>query len=209
MNIVAQASFRPPNELNLTSENISVNHKKWHRRMEIYIEASGSSAKPKKTQTAIVLNCAGPSVLGVYDQLEFATEENRNTPEVVFRKLSEYCNPTSNEVLESYRFSNVPITSPSDSFITTLRTQADKCNLVEKERTIGDTIVFSAQKRLQEKLLRDNELTLAKAIGISQAFEQTHNQIEEMNAQIDNDEREQRLGEIAPGAERSVKTKSR
>ena len=174
------------------------------------MEASGSSTKPKKTQTAIILNCAGPSVLEVYDQLEFATEEDRITPEVVFRKLSDYCNPRSNEVLESYRFWNVPMTSPFDSFITTLRTQADKCNFAEKERMIRDKIVFSAEKRLQEKLLRDNELTLAKAIGISQAFEQTHNQIEEMNAQIDkvkiNDARKQR-GEVAPGAERSLKKK--
>ena len=97
---------------------------------------------------AIILNGAGPSVLEVhvYDQLEFATEEDRITPEVVFRKLSEYCNPRSNEVLESYRFWNEPMTAPFDYFITTGRTRADKCNFAEKERMIQDKIVFSAEK---------------------------------------------------------------
>ena len=87
----------------------------------------------------------------VYDQLEFATKEDRKTPEVVFRKLSEYCNPRSNELLESYRFWNVPMTSSFDSFTTTLRTQAYKYNFAEKERMIRDKIVFSAEKQLQEK----------------------------------------------------------
>ena len=37
--------------------------------MEVYLAASGASAKNGKVQTAIILNCAGPQVLEVYDNI--------------------------------------------------------------------------------------------------------------------------------------------
>ena len=46
---------------------------------------------------------------------------------------------------------------------------------------IKDKLVFTANKRLQEKLLRDNELTLEKAISICRAYEQTTNDMKELN----------------------------
>ena len=36
--------------------------------MEVYLAASGASAKEGNVQTAIVLNCAGRQVLKVYDK---------------------------------------------------------------------------------------------------------------------------------------------
>ena len=36
--------------------------------MEVYLAASGASAKEGKVQTVIILNCAGPQVLKVYDK---------------------------------------------------------------------------------------------------------------------------------------------
>ncbi|KAK3701960.1 hypothetical protein RRG08_017850 [Elysia crispata] len=70
---------------------------------------------------------------------------------------------------------------PFDTFLTELRSRADLCNFQEKERMIRDKLVFKAKKHLQEKLLRDNELTLEKAIGICGAYEQTTNCMKEMN----------------------------
>ena len=37
--------------------------------MEVYLVASGASAKDGKVQTTIILNCAGPQVLEVYDNI--------------------------------------------------------------------------------------------------------------------------------------------
>ena len=37
--------------------------------MEAYLAASGASAKEGKVQTEIILNCAGPQVLEVYDNI--------------------------------------------------------------------------------------------------------------------------------------------
>jgi hypothetical protein len=39
----------------------------WKRQVEAYFEATGATEKSKKVQTAVILNCAGPHVLKVYD----------------------------------------------------------------------------------------------------------------------------------------------
>ena len=99
-------------------------------------------------------------------------------------------------MLESHWFWNVPMISLSDSFITMLHTHGGKCNFAESEQMIQDKIIFFAEKRLQKKLLRDNQLIFAKAISICKTFEQTQIQILEMNPQMDkakiNDIRKQR-----------------
>ena len=148
------------------------------------MEASGATSKPPKTQAAIILHCSGPQALEAFDQLNFEDEEKKkDRPEVVhvYECLKNYCYPRTNEVLQTFRFWNIPASEPFDTFLTELRSRADLCNFQEKERMIRDKLVFKAKKHLQEKLLRDNELTLEKAIGICGAYEQTTNCMKEMN----------------------------
>lgn len=72
--------------------------------MEVYLAASGASAKDGKVQTAIILNCAGPRVLEVYDNIVWENAENKHKPDKVLEALENYCNLRDNEVLESHRF---------------------------------------------------------------------------------------------------------
>lgn len=72
--------------------------------MEVYLAASGASAKDGKVQTAIILNCAGPQVLEVYDNIVWENVENKHKPDKVLEALENYCNLRDNEVLESHRF---------------------------------------------------------------------------------------------------------
>ena len=60
--------FRIPPPLEVNSGNVPENYRRWKRQMEVYLAASGASAKEGKVQTAIILNCAGPQVLEVYDK---------------------------------------------------------------------------------------------------------------------------------------------
>jgi hypothetical protein len=55
--------LRVPNQLDINEGNIAENYKKWKRQVEIYLMASGVCTKNKETQTAIILHCAGPSVI--------------------------------------------------------------------------------------------------------------------------------------------------
>ena len=64
-----------------------------------YLTASGVSAKDGKLQTAIILNCAGPQVLEVCDNIAWESDDDKHKPDKVLEALENYCNPRDNEVL--------------------------------------------------------------------------------------------------------------
>ena len=70
----------------------------------------------------------------------------------------------------------------SDIFLTELRNRADACNFEENYRMIRDKIIFTANGKIQELLLRDTNLNLKRAIAICRAYEQSTQQSKEMNA---------------------------
>lgn len=179
---MADLGFRLPPTLDLNDGNLAENFKKWRRQLEVYLIASGASAKSKATQTAIILHCGGPQVVEIYDQFEFEPTTNKTDPTAVLDKIKEYCNPKQSEVLQRFRFWNIPLNDKFDTFLTQLRTQAAGCNFAEKEKMIRDKIVFSARGKLQELLLRESELDLDRAIDICRTQELTTKHLQEMNA---------------------------
>ena len=88
---MAASSFRLPNALNIEDGNIAENFKKWRREIEIYIEASGSSEKSEKNKTAIILHCAGPKVIEIYDQFTWDNIDDRENSSKVLEKIKDYC----------------------------------------------------------------------------------------------------------------------
>lgn len=68
--------------------------------MEIYLTASGNAEKDEKMQVNILLHCAGPKVIEIYDQFTWANAEHKLKMDKVFDKIESYCNPRKNEVLE-------------------------------------------------------------------------------------------------------------
>ena len=174
--------FRLPPQLDVNSGNVSENFKRWKRQVEVYLAASGATAKDKKIQTAIILNCAGPHVLEVYDNFTWESEGDEDKPEKVFEALERYCNPRANEVFESHRFWNVPYQEPFDKFFTDLQTRAASCNFQEKDRMLRGKIVFTVTGKLQELLLREDGLTLEKALKICRAFEQSNKHVKELRS---------------------------
>ena len=174
------AQYHLPPKLDLTDGNLA--DSKWKRQLEVYMEACGNTNKPKQRQTAIILHCAGPQVLEVYDHFQCDEEGDKHDPVKVLEKLEEYCNPRENEVLQSFRFWNIPFHEPFDVFLTELYSRAASCNFQEKDRMIRDKIVFSVSGKLQELLLRETSLDLKKAIEICRAFEITSRNKKEMNA---------------------------
>ena len=127
--------------------------------MEVYLAASGASTKEGKVQTAIILNCAGPQVLEVYDNIVWENANDKHKPDKVLEALENYCNLRDNEVLELLRFWNTPHQEPFDKFLTELKTRPASCNFQEKDRMTRDKIVFTVTGKLQELLFRVDGLT--------------------------------------------------
>lgn len=180
---MAEANFRLPPPLNVNDSNLADTFKKWKRQFEIYMVASGAVDKENKTKTAILLHCAGPQILDVYDTFTFANDEEKNDPAKVLEKLEVYCNPRQNEVLESHRFWTTPYQPPFDKFLTELRVKVESCNYGDqKDRMIRDKIVFTVDETLQELLMRDIQLNLKKAINTCRAYEQSKLHVKELCA---------------------------
>ncbi|XP_060077956.1 uncharacterized protein LOC132557483 [Ylistrum balloti] len=178
---MAEAAFRLPEKLNITEGNIAENFRKWKRQVEIYMSASGTAAKDNVTQVAIILHCAGPHVVELFDQFTWDNEDDDKDPDKVLKKLEKYCNPRANEVIESHRFWCVPWQEPFDIFLTELRHRADRCNFgALKDRLIRDKIIFSCQGKLQLQLLKDDSNTLEGTIKLCRAFEQSANHVKEL-----------------------------
>ena len=179
---MAEASLRLPPSLDIHDGNLGENYKRWKREVDVYLLASGATEKPNAVQTAIILHCAGPQMMEVFEHFQFAKKEDKTNPEKVFQQIKEYCTPKQNVVLQTFRFWNVQLQEPFDTFLTELRTRAEACDFKEKDRMIRDKIVFTHTGKLQELLLRETDLTLGKAIDICRAFEHSAKQVKEMSA---------------------------
>lgn len=174
------SNLRLPGELNILTGNVAENFKTWKRSVEVYLMASGINNMDNAIQTATIINCGGESVLKIYDHFDWG-DKDKNNPTDVFEKIEEYCNPRQNEVAESHKFWTVRYFEPFDQFLTELKSKANSCNFGDKEdRMIRDKIVFSTTGKMQQLLLRDDNLDLKKAIKICQSYEQANKQAQEM-----------------------------
>ena len=74
------AQYHLPPKLDLTDGNLADSFRKWKRQLEVYMEVSETTNKPKQRQTAIILHCAGPQVLEVYNHFQFDEEGDKHDP---------------------------------------------------------------------------------------------------------------------------------
>lgn len=81
---------------------------------------------------------------------------------------------------ETHKFWSTKYFEPFDQFLTELRIKAAACNFKEEDRMIRDKIVFSCTGKMQQLMLRDDDLDLKKTIKICQFYEQVNRQSEEM-----------------------------
>lgn len=61
------APFRVPDQLNIIDGNILENYCRWKRQMEFYLAASGVGNHEAGIQVPVILHCAGPIVVEVFD----------------------------------------------------------------------------------------------------------------------------------------------
>ena len=177
------AMYLPPPPLNITSGNVAENFKTWKRLFEVHFSANQHDAATVggATQVAILLSCAGPDAIRVFDQFEWADEGDKKKYKVVLGKLEGYCNPLESEVVSSHKFWSLKYYSPFDNFLTDLRALATECNFgTLNNRLIRDKLVFVAKGSLLKKLLDTTDLTLDKAVRMYRVDEATANHSKEM-----------------------------
>jgi hypothetical protein len=175
------AAFQPPKSLNISATNLAEEWKNWSQRFDIFITATEASKKPEPVQLAMFLSSIGDDALKVYNTFEYTDDEDKDKLATIRQKFSNYFSPRKNVVFERYQFWRLSQSQgePIDSFVTKLRLQAQSCEFATQEESlIRDRIVWGCpDARLQERLLREVDLTLGKTLALCRAAESTQQQL--------------------------------
>jgi hypothetical protein len=139
--------------------------KSWAQRFDIYCVASETNKKAEDVQVARFLSCMGEDALNIFNTFGLSDGDKKKMA-VVRKKFDDYFTPRRNVVFERFQFwKHVQQPGESiDAFVTTLRLRARTCKFGDQEESlIRDRLMISCpDARLQERLLRENEESLAK-----------------------------------------------
>ncbi|CAC5425541.1 unnamed protein product [Mytilus coruscus] len=151
--------FKQPPEMDFSHEdNLSEKWKRWKQTMNLYLEVA-MGEKTEKEQCRAVLYVIGLEGREIYNTFNFG-ENEADKLEVLLKKF---------EGLLHY--------------LTDLKLIAKNCEFEHlKDGLIRDRIVCGTNSsRVKERLLREDGLTLDKAVGICRADEESRKQMKTLN----------------------------
>ncbi|UYV69528.1 K02A2.6-like [Cordylochernes scorpioides] len=174
--------WESPSELALHG-NVAENWRRFKQRLMLHLEATEKATKPDKLKVAILLNFIGEEALEVFNTFHLKEDEAENF-DLVINKFDDFCEPKKNVIFERFKFFSATQKDGEsiDSFITELKGLSTSCEFEsQKDSLIRDRIVYGIQdKALQERLLREPNLTLLKAIEMCKTDEISKQQIKIM-----------------------------
>ncbi|UYV60689.1 K02A2.6-like [Cordylochernes scorpioides] len=172
---------RPPRTR--PARKCSENWRRFKQRLMLYLEATEKATKPDKLKVAILLNFIGEEALEVFNTFHLKEDEAENF-DLLINKFDDFCEPKKNVIFERFKFFSATQKDGEsiDSFITELKGLSTSCEFEsQKDSLIRDRIVYGIQdKALQERLLREPNLTLLKAIEMCKTDEISKQQIKIM-----------------------------
>ena len=177
--------FKPPPSMRFDfAANLAETWRKWEQQFRIYFTAAELDKKNKVTQAAILLHTCGPEGVDIYGTFVFSEGEDKDDIEIILKKFRDYCEPRKNIVYERYKFwsRNQQDSESVDQWATDLKRKASHCEFGSQSNDmIRDKVVFGIQNQgVKERLLREADLTLEKALDICRTSETTKQQISAM-----------------------------
>ena len=152
----------------------------WHN----YVIATELNKKPDKVIVATLLTVMGQECYKIYKNLPL-TEEERKFPTTILDKLGEEFESKRNIIYERYVYnSTIQETNENfDRFFNRLRERISTCKYTALEtEMLRDRIVIEINSNdTQERLLRQKDLDLDKAINICRTSEMTVKQLHSMD----------------------------
>ena len=151
--------------------------------------AKEADNKPDATKIATLMSAIGPEALERFNHFEWQTEgddaEDKRKYKVVRRKFRKELAGMKRVVFARYQFWDYQRVEgqPFDEFFTQLKTLAQACEFLEVDNMVRDTIVFSTTgKSLKERLLREVDLHLQRAVDLCRSAEITHREMQSMKS---------------------------
>ena len=180
--------LRLPEPFSFEGPNVAQRWTRWRKQFQTYFTACEYGKKSKDVQVAVLLHSAGQEAQDIHEHFQFdeeTAEADRKNYTKILDKFGDYCRPRKNVVYERYRFwSRDQIQDEHvDNWVKDLRTIAVDCEFGEQEDLmIRDKLVFGiCDTRVKERMLRESDLTLQKALDIVRAAESTKAQMKEMS----------------------------
>lgn len=179
-------ALRPPAALQLTG-NVAENWKRFKQRFELYLAAIGGDEKCDKMQASIFLHVVGDEALEVYNNFTFSAKDKMKLNKIM-DKFEAYCIPKRNVTFERHRFFTCvqKMGETIDQYVNELRNRGKTCEFGGlTESLIKDRIVCGiTDNGLRERLLREPDLDLGKALALCRASETVKTQAKELLSDV-------------------------
>ena len=149
------------------------------------VVATGASEyESAKRQACLFLHVIGEEAVKVYNNFTLATEEDKFNVAKIIEKFDGYCNPKKNETFERHKFF-IRIQNNDetiDHFVNDLRTLSQACNFGPlADSLFRDRLICGIlDEHLRERMLRNEELTLDKAVTMGRIAENTASQLKSL-----------------------------
>ena len=135
-----------------------------------------------------MLTCIGSRGREIYNTFEVEGEDDRMNVASVLRKFEEFCIPRKNITMLRHKFF---IHRQVDGqrfhdFVTDLRKLSEGCELGDlRDSLLRDIIICGLyDNKLRERMLREPDLDLQKAIQLGQAAEDTKQHLEDLSSEM-------------------------
>ena len=163
--------FLPPPEFYLsTPGEPKVPFQGWLKSFTNYLTAIDGESFSDKRKIALLTHCLGTEGQRIYNTLKVSDKYLEVTKE-----LTTVFEPKVNVVAERYKFRarSQEVNESFDIFVSSLRELATKCNFGSlQDEMIRDQIIEkTCIRRIRERLLLEEKLTLEKAISLGQSIE--------------------------------------
>ena len=169
------ASIIPvPKALDICSDGRSSNWELFRQSWDNYELATSLIEKPEPQRVATLLSIIGYEALIVYNAFDWSHDEQK-TVQNVLQRFENYCMPKKNVTYERFVFLSRKQKQNENinDYIVALRNLVRNCeygNLTDS--VVRDAIVMGTRnKKTQEILLRENNLTLDSCVNIVRAAE--------------------------------------
>ena len=168
--------FNPPDPL-IFDRNIREHWKRWKQELELYLVVTEKDRKENKVKSSILLSCIVPQGSEIYNTFTFSQAEENFDYNVIVQKFENFCIPRENITLLRYKFLTHKQKEGQsfDEFMTQLKKLTSDCEFEELNNSLVKDILVTGvtDDSLRERMLREPNLTLQRAIALGQSTEQT------------------------------------
>ena len=167
--------LEPPQAFSFDS-NVSHSWKLWLKHFDFYLAATEKDTKGDKVKTSIFHTFLSKRKRNI-ETFTFEPGDEMKLLVPVLQKFSEYCNPRKNITILSHKFFTYKQQEGQNfhDFVTELKKISSECEFGNlQDSLIKDMIVCGTKDNLlHERLLRECDLTLPKAISAGHTAEET------------------------------------